>query len=192
MAFQSTPPVWGATVNAVTARNAKLFQSTPPVWGATIWSHTHGGHSGISIHAPRVGGDQPDLVPCSIRFISIHAPRVGGDSSRSAIASWIAAYFNPRPPCGGRRGRPGGENGNGHFNPRPPCGGRPLLCHWMDISHKVFQSTPPVWGATPSFCGPRCLEQISIHAPRVGGDLWQLHAQYGFGISIHAPRVGGD
>ena len=36
---------------------------------------------GISIHAPREGGDYKilHLVPL-VRFISIHAPREGGDS----------------------------------------------------------------------------------------------------------------
>ena len=34
--------------------------------------------------------------------------------------------------------------------------------------------------------------EISIHAPREGGD-WELSAPYGFcSISIHAPREGGD
>ena len=33
-------------------------------------------------------------------------------------------YFNPRPPCGGRRSRPCHGPERRHFNPRPPCGGR--------------------------------------------------------------------
>ena len=34
---------------------------------------------------------------------------------------------------------------------------------------------------------------ISIHAPRVGGDLERfLTILYRYDISIHAPRVGGD
>ena len=35
-------------------------------------------------------------------------------------------------------------------------------------------------------------EDISIHAPRVGGDLLIAPGQFRIGISIHAPRVGGD
>ena len=56
-----------------------------------------------------------------------------------------------------------------------------------------FQSTLPVWGATPSSL-PRCPGwRISIHAPRVGSDsaLAYPHKQHQH-ISIHAPRVGSD
>ena len=34
-AFQSTPPVWGATTSTSTRSWTSPFQSTPPVWGAT-------------------------------------------------------------------------------------------------------------------------------------------------------------
>ena len=56
-----------------------------------------------------------------------------------------------------------------------------------------FQSTPPVWGATGPQ-GPHQLHlQISIHAPRVGGDVILLREHDApVPISIHAPRVGGD
>ena len=79
----------------------------------------------------------------------------------------------------------------------------------------VFQSTPPVWGATGGHELGGDRSTISIHAPRVGGDppkatrkkvvtifqstppVWgatdaqELHAE-ALHISIHAPRVGGD
>ena len=56
----------------------------------------------------------------------------------------------------------------------------------------IFQSTPPVRGATWG-----CLESlgyagISIHAPRAGGDGPRLQCPHGGDISIHAPRAGGD
>ena len=35
---------------------------------------------------------------------------------------------------------------------------------------KVFQSTPPVWGATRLKLAWKLFYAISIHAPRVGGD----------------------
>ena len=34
--------------------------------------------------------------------------------------------------------------------------------------------------------------EISIHAPREGGDGWIAGTAAGLGISIHAPREGGD
>ena len=57
--FQSTPPVWGATLgDAMTPYIIFQFQSTPPVWGATFLRCEKKFVKSISIHAPRVGGDQ--------------------------------------------------------------------------------------------------------------------------------------
>ena len=59
---------------------------------------------GISIHAPREGGDGGlGFFLYHDELISIHAPREGGD-----IIIWsptfLDSYFNPRPPRGGRPG----------------------------------------------------------------------------------------
>ena len=167
--FQSTRPVWGATLTEMPAIDTAVFQSTRPVWGATI-----------PIHSCRVWD-----------IISIHAPRVGRDFARGLFAPRIE-YFNPRAPCGAR--------------PRPSA----------DCSLRaIFQSTRPVWGATlsqPSSCQPnsdfnprapcgarqfecaqfRIFDIISIHAPRVGRDGWWCDALQRSAISIHAPRVGRD
>ena len=35
LVFQSTRPVWGATINAAAHISKCMFQSTRPVWGAT-------------------------------------------------------------------------------------------------------------------------------------------------------------
>ena len=56
-----------------------------------------------------------------------------------------------------------------YFNPRPPCGGR-------QTGNRRFP----------------CTRKISIHAPRVGGDLPLPAPLVRLHISIHAPRVGGD
>ena len=78
--------------------------------------------------------------------------------------------FNPRSPCGERQ-LPALQRGtDGHFNPRSPCGER----HFNDV-YSVL------------------LDDISIHAPRVGSDF-NTRAEDGnlYIISIHAPRVGSD
>ena len=79
--FQSTLPVWGATLSARTNINSSsLFQSTLPVWGATLVDEGLVGLLEISIHAPRVGSDVRGLAPDDLELlISIHAPRVGSD-----------------------------------------------------------------------------------------------------------------
>ena len=145
----------------------------------------------ISIHAPRVGGDMEKLKSKISNTISIHAPRVGGDSVRHFTLPGFH-YFNPRPPCGGRQTS---------LNNSSRC--------------VEFQSTPPVWGATRTTGFRGGMRYISIHAPRVGGDVVQCGQPFPFQlfqstppvwgataywrpqmevliISIHAPRVGGD
>ena len=70
--------------------NGKLlgerFQSTRPVWGATLVSAKSHRHRKISIHAPRVGRDLVSAKSRRHRKISIHAPRVGRDATSSASA----------------------------------------------------------------------------------------------------------
>ena len=56
----------------------------------------------------------------------------------------------------------------------------------------VFQSTPPARGATTNYHPHNKNSEISIHAPREGGDLDFLGTVLDFIISIHAPREGGD
>ena len=122
--FQSTLPVWGATRRACWASSSAEFQSTLPVWGATR------GREGRS-----PGGG-----------ISIHAPRVGSDSTESS-ARCATGHFNPRSPCGERQLRQRVEQLGKNFNPRSPCGERHLSCK-LKSGRKIFQSTLPVWGAT--------------------------------------------
>ena len=79
--------------------------------------------------------------------ISIHAPREGGDTGKLNIRRSRRRYFNPRPPRGGRQSS------------------RTAL---MGIFQ--FQSTPPARGATGQKSSENRQLQISIHAPREGGD----------------------
>ena len=46
-------------------------------------------HFLISIHAPREGGDVPEMVLLTPEIISIHAPREGGDFNFCGLVSII-------------------------------------------------------------------------------------------------------
>ena len=169
--FQSTPPVWGATKSRPNAISASVFQSTPPVWGATAAEAGDHGRdqnfnprppcggrlatlfslsciSTISIHAPRVGGD---FLVCGggrdHRHISIHAPRVGGDQCLR-FRRYLVCISIHAPRVGGDPSWPISRSAPRYFNPRPPCGGRPFSFLQPCPSRGLFQSTPPVWGAT--------------------------------------------
>ena len=122
--FNPRPPCGGRLSTEGGDQVAQKFQSTPPVWGATTGYQGAASATGISIHAPRVGGDRNSMeCKCAKCGISIHAPRVGGDMQFQRYGPY-RLYFNPRPPCGGRPSHGWAGRGARHFNPRPPCGGR--------------------------------------------------------------------
>ena len=170
--FQSTPPARGATAHRQSLYRAPYhFNPRPPRGGRLA--------SGLPVRAgyhfnprpPRGGRRVAAQRLQQRRGISIHAPREGGDSP----APWHPrqdADFNPRPPRGGRQQaaghgrlgqaisihapREGGDHWSGwahagrpYFNPRPPRGGRLLLSVSAGMPEIVFQSTPPARGATP-------------------------------------------
>ena len=57
---------------------------------------------------------------------------------------------------------------------------------------QLFQSTLPVWGATVRKIVDALIIPVSIHAPRVGSDGRSRLLSREMGVSIHAPRVGSD
>ena len=206
--------MWGATYVGNGLSVNYLFQSTLPVWGATVLLSSFICDFCISIHAPRVGSDfascsgHPDVLhfnprsPCGERrlparilttflrfqstlpvwgatlrlavvtqmyYISIHAPRVGSDDikGRAGACNRFISIHAPR--VGSDVCSPYSPQRKKHFNPRSPCGER----HFVHISYTQafrFQSTLPVWGATESTLNAPMWYRISIHAPRVGSD----------------------
>ena len=169
----------------------KYFNPRPPRGGRRGWIRGSAVGLGISIHAPREGGDI-DTLACM----------------------WTDAYFNPRPPRGGRPQFSLRTLTRRNFNPRPPRGGRRRWTHRQNQIQtfqstppargatkadslcwciKRFQSTPPARGATRRRSPPARWRRISIHAPREGGDPITTISPCAHGcISIHAPREGGD
>ena len=122
--FNPRPPCGGRPSSSACTTTGCGFQSTSSVWRTTLCPALPGGARLISIHVLRVEDDP--------------RPRDGGEAR---------VYFNPRPPCGGRRPAPEMEARPAYisihvlrveddrgpdreagvaedFNPRPPCGGR--------------------------------------------------------------------
>ena len=139
------------------------------MWGATCSAPKWRPVSAISIHAPRVGSDRgvTATLPFSIDF----NPRSPCGERRGQLCAGAAGCdFNPRSPCGerplsGRKAVYGDD-----FNPRSPCGERHAAVGYC-CKYIGFQSTLPVWGATRICVSLTCPEPISIHAPRVGSDF---------------------
>jgi len=148
----------------------RVFQSTPPAWGATYLAPPHCLQDFYFNPRPPHGGRQLiQRFPRRVFSISIHAPRMGGD-----CLPWNsfpgASYFNPRPPHGGRLGYAFYNPNPLNFNPRPPHGGRRSGTP-IKGQYSQFQSTPPAWGATKLRIANKIRYTISIHAPRMGGDV---------------------
>ena len=200
--FQSTHPVWGATRNVRnTLPRLSNFNPRTPC-GVRRGEYKQEMYVAlISIHAPRVGCDMASgqsrssssnfnpRTPCGVRhgvhfnrsldlelFQSTHP--VWGATTTSGLARSFLIISIHAPRVGCDQSQVGGRGRMGDFNPRTPCGVRRPVFYRHNSGWK-FQSTHPVWGATPGSPGGFPAPGISIHAPRVGCDvtafvLWHL------------------
>ena len=154
------------------------FQSTPSVWRETRAHLLH--------------------RRC-VFVISIHSLRVEGDYLPPCCPVAPSPYFNPLPPCGGRR-----------FFVQALCNPAKISIHSLrvegDLGHYLlghlgtisihslrvegdvedthifrrsclFQSTPSVWRETKKAQPDKDVQRISIHSLRVEGDGIPVHAE---------------
>ena len=191
------------------------FQSTLPLRGATSFGFEIAEQDVISIHAPLAGSDHvaPWVPPPFIGFQST-LPLRGATSPFKWQQADRSRNFNPRSPCGERRGVMletvlmylfqstlplrgatlsflHSKKALIYFNPRSPCGERPFAGEQAK-GRTLFQSTLPLRGATTEDCIDIEMQLISIHAPLAGSDNKALYAWFNEGISIHAPLAGSD
>ena len=144
--FNPRPPCGGRHRRDYTATVPTAFQSTSSVWRTTECRCFSSKSKKISIHVLRVEDD------------AFSAPRL-----------YWTPYFNPRPPCGGRRymeitckapdlfqstssvwrttvAPPVQLVPCAHFNPRPPCGGRLQIQQRKRQKRNYFNPRPPCGG----------------------------------------------
>ena len=212
--FQSTPPAWGATAH-ISDPGLRIVGFNPrPPRGGRHWSpRSTLIRSSFNPRPPR-GGRLPQVCDASeFERFNPRPPR-GGRHAKARATQMVDKGFNPRPPRGGRRHRHGLPARSLRFQSTPPAWGAtfPLT---LSITVTAFQSTPPAWGATKASQYEITRKDVSIHAPRVGGDsvgVWVIRIKCSFNprpprggrqgdkftahaeasVSIHAPRVGGD
>ena len=119
--------------------------------------------------APPVRGATPYLaLYAEDQSVSIRAPRAGSDTL--CVTGMAACY---------------------RFNPRPPCGER-LSRATIPAGKSMFQSAPPVRGATTPFSHEPPDSIVSIRAPRAGSDIIIVRCAATLIVSIRAPRAGSD
>ena len=149
---------------------AQQFQSTLPVWGATIdlstlnpdpWNFNPRSPCGERQRTTKYAGN--------FRRISIHAPRVGSDLMILRSGRRIL-HFNPRSPCGERPRILILWPSLADFNPRSPCGER-LQGSGLSVERSMISIHAPRVGSDGQVPGHGHQgRDISIHAPRVGSD----------------------
>ena len=167
--FQSTLPAWGATSDGRDGAHAGDFNPRSP----------RGERPGLSLRCPVISDFNP-RSPRGERLRPVRITRLIA-KFQSTLPAWGATFISTVPStivC--------------YFNPRSPRGERLLLTPKKQ-GHSLFQSTLPAWGATADVLKRAILAIISIHAPRVGSDMYPSCCFLPFLlISIHAPRVGSD
>ena len=146
------------------------FQSTLPVWGATIFQNLTHDFSIISIHAPRVGSDAP-LINCSIAREPFQSTLpVWGATARVTTPSSTWEFQSTLPVWGATAQADGVRLNRRYFNPRSPCGERPpYFLHGTPPDAPISIHAPRV-GSDNKVSNLDTKEIISIHAPRVGSD----------------------
>ena len=97
--FQSTRPLRGGTIWAITSPRAARFQSTRPLRGGTGKDRAPEHFGKISIHPPLAGRDDYSRLLKELEEISIHPPLAGRDPFPVSLFGPII-YFNPPAPCG--------------------------------------------------------------------------------------------
>ena len=123
------------------------FQSTRPVWGATVRHGSQPRRHRISIHAPRVGRDGWRRFRHSP--LSNFNPRAPCGARRSfRRCPSPSDHFNPRAPCGARPVCMIYHYRTTAFQSTRPVWGATFSRFWILCSSIQFQSTRPVWGAT--------------------------------------------
>ena len=169
MAFQSTHPMRGATLNGANSTIITItFQSTHPMRGATVAYIRVSTLEQFQSTHPMRGATLRRTFNRQSWTISIHAPHAGCDRT-ACIPLYGTHDFNPRTPCGVRLPRRTRKRYDLHFNPRTPCGVRPF--NWGGIwTDENFNPRTPCGVRHVIDIGLYTQKDISIHAPHAGCD----------------------
>ena len=145
-----------------------MFQSTPPARGATTAPSMIAEPPPVSIHAPRAGGDSSSRS-CVEKYRMFQSTPPARGATTCAAANSVAALFQSTPPARGATSAGRSSASNSLFQSTPPARGATDLVGPGSRGLR-FQSTPPARGATTKNAISEFQHQVSIHAPRAGGD----------------------
>ena len=167
--FNPRAPCGARRLSGLIFRKSYLFQSTRPVWGATISPACIYSKHGISIHAPRVGRDTGSATNCvCIKKFQSTRPVWGATPIATRFAG-ANANFNPRAPCGARQCRKCRICRFVKISIHAPRVGRDASEAYKSNRTLISIHAPRV-GRDEEYINQICDYNISIHAPRVGRD----------------------
>ncbi len=185
--FNPRPPCGGRRAVTAAALDSRGFNPRPPCGGRPA---PHGAVSELFQSAPPVRGATDD-VDRGAGGVSIRAPRAGGDPQRSSALARLDASFNPRPPCGGRPSDRLIAPAAREFQSAPPVRG--ATCDESSMARRTAVSI-----RAPRAGGDRCAladtgrrRRVSIRAPRAGGDAVSVTAIAAAATFQSAPPVRG-
>ena len=167
--FQSTPPARGGdgVVKCVLPPD-KDFNPRPPRGGRRRRSQRLPPLTHFNPRPPR--GGRPDGYMATIRTYRFQStPPARGATSNIRKLTDEMEIFQSTPPARGATIDSRTNILNGLFQSTPPARGATTYCRTAATT-SLFQSTPPARGATRSAYWEVHQGQISIHAPREGGD----------------------
>ena len=125
---------------------------------------------GISIHAPREGGDDITLSnTLKAQEFQSTPPARGATRKSSIVFSCIG--FQSTPPARGATVLGGGVALEPGFQSTPPARGATTVHDIVDGIYHNFNPRPPRGGRPCRHRHNLCCKRISIHAPREGGDF---------------------
>ena len=168
--FNPRPPCGGRRNKGLHWHFRRLFQSTPPVWGATRAGCP--GAAWVFHFNPRPpGGGRRRRTHGPLRTVLVQStPPVWGATSSATMIGMASRLFQSTPPVWGATSATLQTSSARIFQSTPPVWGATHRINREDLITAPFQSTPPVWGATVVLRDKKIDGEISIHAPRVGGD----------------------
>ena len=147
----------------------------------------------ISIHAPREGSDNYDVVAQSDTEISIHAPREGSDATFAPLTASVVIFQSTLPARGATQLDELEKKAQTIFQSTLPARGATQRLPPRMSTSKYFNPRSPRGERRAPFQQEIFLHFISIHAPREGSDFVGVIADKpNILISIHAPREGSD
>ena len=192
--FNPRTPCGVRLLQGLARHDQERFQSTHPVWGATLGVLVSVIATDISIHAPRVGIDH-GLAPQRDNLAGDFHPRTPGGvrpGPGPPVSSSLWGFQSTHPVWGATMSVVWGVM-CGIISIHAPRVGCDVLYWYRDTTEKGFQSTHPVWGATNLPEARVSLDTFQSTHP-VWGATWRTGPPKGrgWGISIHAPRVGCD